>query len=491
MPRTLTSKIVTALTGLVFIISIFYIGLTIVVTRLHFQEITQNLNRSLAANVVSEPLLTDDREINEAAFKAAFDRLMHINPSIELYLLDAAGQIIAFSAPPGKVQRDSVSLDPVHAFLDGTTPFPIRGDDPRDSRARKIFSAARLHGLGALEGYVYIVLGGEKHDSVARMVQGSFILRLAAGVAGVSALVSLAAGFLSFNWLTRRLRRLGDIVNAFRQSDFREPVRLPQWRRTSGDEIDDLGLTFERMSERIAEQVRMLEHADTSRRELIANISHDLRTPMAALQGSLETLQLKADSLSDEDKRRYLELALKHSERLGRLVVELFELATLESPSSQLHVETFSIAELVQDIAQKFAMAADKKDITFETEIPEGAPFVSADIGLIERVLDNLLENAIKFTPAGGTVRIALALENDRIVARVSDTGCGIAAEDLPRIFDRFYRVDRHHPAASDGTGLGLAIAKRTLQLHGSPIDVESEVGAGTTFSFQLAVAGT
>lgn len=490
MPRTLTGKIVAVLTGLVFLISIFYIGLTVVVTRLNFQEITQNLNRSLAANVVNEPLLTDDREIDMAVFKLAFDRLMDINPAIELYLIGPDGRILAFSAPQGTVQRDRIDLAPVHAFLDGATPYPIRGDDPRDAGARKVFSAAPISGVGTPEGYVYIVLGGQQHDTVTRMFQGSFILRLTAGIAGASALVSLAAGFLSFNWLTRRLRRLGDIVDAFRQSDFRAPVRLPQWRRDrGGDEIDRLGLTFEQMSERIADQVHLLEHADASRRELIANISHDLRTPMAALQGSLETLQIKADSLTGPEKERYLDLALKHSKRLGRLVAELFELATLESPASQLHIEPFSIGELVQDVAQKFALAAEQKQLTFETTIPEVAPFVTGDIGLIERVLDNLIGNAIKFTPAGGTVAVALIAEADHIVARVSDTGCGIADEDLPRIFDRFYRVDRHAAGAPEGTGLGLAIAKRTLQLHGSPIDVVSRVGGGTTFSFQLAVA--
>ena len=260
-------------------------------------------------------------------------------------------------------------------------------------------------------------------------------------------------------------------------------------RNVAGDEIDRLGVTVEQMSQRIVDQIRQLRHADASRREMVANVSHDLRTPLTSLQGYLETLLIKEGELSEEERRHYLGLAVKHGRRLSQLTAELFELAMLESREADLHFEPFSLAELVQDVAQKFKLEAEKREICLETEIPKGAPFVSADIALIERVLENLIENAIKYTPEGGTIRLSLILGRGRIAARVSDTGVGIPEAEIPHIFERFYRVEKSRGEGPEGTGLGLAIAQRILQLHGSPIQVESEPGAGTSFTFELPIA--
>jgi signal transduction histidine kinase len=422
--------------------------------------------------------------------------LMVVNPAIEVYLLDPEGRILGFSAPPGKVKREAIPLAPVEAFLAGEENLPIRGADPRDLERRKVFSAAPVVHDGRLEGYLYVVLGGEEHDSVAQMIQGSYILRLSAGIVAAGLAVTLIVGLLSFNWLTRRLRRLIDAVRAFQRGDLDRTRELTRWvRPRDGDEIDQLGRAIERMARRIDEQIRQLSAADASRRELVASVSHDLRTPMTALQGSLETLLMKEESFTPEERRHYLRLAVRHGHRLERLIAELFELATLDSGGAALRFESFSLAELVQDVTQKFGQEAEKKGLTLETELPEGAPFVTADIARIERVLQNLIENAIKYTPDGGRVRLTLVPGERQLTALVSDTGRGIAEADLPHVFERFYRAQGSEAGDSrgegaDGAGLGLAIAKRILQLHGSPIEVESAPGKGTTFRFRLPLHG-
>jgi signal transduction histidine kinase len=180
---------------------------------------------------------------------------------------------------------------------------------------------------------------------------------------------------------------------------------------------------------------------------------------------------------------------LKHSRRLGRLIEELFELATLDSRDTRLHSETFSLGELVQDVAQQFRPEAQSRGLRLETRIPEATTFVSGDIGLVERLLENLIENAIKYTPAGGTVSLSLEPGEDGVLTRVADTGRGIARKDVGRVFERFYRGDGRHAGAPEGVGLGLAIASRIVQLHGSTIDVDSAPGRGTTFSFRLPPA--
>ncbi len=487
MPRTLFGKLVAVLLALLCATSIFYVALTVTTTRLHIQEVTQTLHRNLAADLVKGRRLMAQGKVDRAQLGKVFDMLMVVNPAIEVYLIDAQGKLLAYSAAPGKIKRQSVSVAPIRAFLAPGSTLPIRGDDPRDANGRKTFSAAPVHEAGQLRGYLYVVLGGEIYNSVANMFEASWIMRISAGVAAASLLLVAVIGILSFNWLTRRLRRLTSRLEAFKRRDLGEIETSPRPRPSHAmDEIDELAMTFEDMSQRIDDQIGELEQADSLRRELITNISHDLRTPLASLQGAIETLQIKDQSLSPDDKRRYLDLAHKHSQLLGRLITDLFDLATLESQDRELRFEPFSLAELVQDVAQKFRPMAAGKGLSLKLDMPLNMSRVSGDIGLIERVLTNLADNAIKYTPTGGTVELRVVREDDHITASVADTGPGIPAGELARVFDRSYRVEKDRGDGSEGAGLGLAIAQRILKLHGGRLKVESTPGAGTTFSFHL-----
>jgi two-component system OmpR family sensor kinase len=490
MPKSLSAKLVAVMLALIGLVAAAFVAQSVFTTRLYLEEVSQKLNQPLARNIVESEDLIRGGAANHDALERVFHTLMAINPSIEVYLVDPAGKLLAYSAPPGTVRRQRIDLAPVQAFLAGGATFPLRGDDPRNAQGRKVFSAWPVREGGKLAGYLYVVLGGQAYESVAQMIAGSYILRTAAGVAAASLLLSLAVGLLSFTFLTRRLRRLATAVEAFKRSQFREVLALPGWRRDGrGDEIDELGVVVERMSRRIVEQLDQLRHADAARREMVANVSHDLRTPLTSLQGFLETMLIKEGDLSAEERRRYAELALKHTRRLEHLAEELLELARLESTEPELRFEPFSLAELAQDVVQKFNLEAERKGLRLDAEIPATAPFVSGDIGLIERVMENLIENAIKYTPEGGAIRLTVIPGTDRIAARISDTGPGIAAAELPRIFDRFYRVEKARGEAPAGTGLGLAIVQRILQLHGSPIEVDSRPGVGTSFTFTLPVA--
>ena len=487
MFKTLYGKLAAVLLGLFLLTGILYLTLTLTTTRMHWQEVNQKLNRTLAEHLVTKNILLTKGRVNEAVLKDLFHMLMVINPNIEIYLLDPKGAILAFSAPPEKVKRTNVSLEPIRKFMNQNATLPILGDDPRDADRKKIFSVCPIPAMGPVEGYLYVILSGEEYDTAAQMLQGSYILRLSTGVVIGGLLFAALAGLVLFNLLTRRLRKLASAMETFKQSDFSEPLNPPvHVQGRPGDEIDRLGETFNRMTDRIVLQMNKLKETDALRRELVANVSHDLRTPLASLQGYLETLLLKEGTLTPEEHRNYLEIATKHSERLGKLVAELFELAKLDSRETLPHVESFSLSELVQDVVQKFHLAAEKKKVGLHPELRNDLPFISADIGLIERVFENLIENALRHTPAGGTIAIALTPINGEVKIGVKDTGCGIPPEELPHIFDRFHRVEKHE--RSDGAGLGLAIAKRILELHGCTLEVASLVNQGTTFTFHLPV---
>ena len=368
---------------------------------------------------------------------------MVVNPSIEIYLLDPAGKILAFSAPPGKVKLDRVDLVPIKKWFEDDIVYPLTGDDPRNPARKKVFSAARIPEQGQLQAYLYIILGGEIFDSIAQKLRGSYIMQLSAWWIMASLLFALITGLLLFAYLTRRLKRLA---------------------------------------------AANLKQADTMRRELVANVSHDLRTPLATLQGYIETLLLKNERLSDKDRKRHLEIAIRHCQRLSNLVDELFELAKLDSREIQVQCEPFNISELAHDVVQKFNLTAEKRQITIQIDHDQQLPFANADIAMIERVIENLLDNALRHTSAGGSIRLSFSTQNGDISVCVRDTGSGISEEDLPHIFDRFYHRDRTQEGKAGYSGLGLAITKRILELHGKTILVESKAGSGTAFTFFLPV---
>lgn len=486
MFRTLYSRLALTLFVLLLLVGLMLIQLIGRSTTQYQQEASQKLNASLAEHIVADQPLMQDQKINQQALDGLFHNLMVINPSIELYLLDTQGVVLGYSAPAGKVKRTQIDLDPVKKFIGDSARFPLKGDDPRALDGQKVFSAAEIRNNNGLQGYLYIVLGGEQYDHVVEMLGNSYTLDTALQVLLVALMAALLGGLTVFALQTRRLRLLGNVMRNYAGKDRSGDilVRFPQTGKTN-DEIDELGQQFNAMSEKINKQIHELRHIDGMRREMVANVSHDLRTPLTTMRGYLETLLLKNEELSAEEKKQYLETALSHSQHLGKLVEELFELARLDSSESIVFSEPFSMGELVQDVTQTFQLRAQKKSIRLDAILNPEAPLIYGDIAMLQRVLENLLENGLRHTPEGGRISVSVNVDSGNVVVQITDTGCGIPAEDLPRIFERFYQQDVNRTGGTSA-GLGLAIVKRILELHGSVIKVRSEIDHGTTFSFQM-----
>ena len=312
---------------------------------------------------------------------------------------------------------------------------------------------------------------------------------LLAYVAVASIAFALLAAVCVFQLFTRRLKRLSGAIEALARGGFTAPLHVPG-ADPDGDEIDRLSTLVERMSEHIVGQLEQLQHSETWRRELLANISHDLRSPMASIQGYLEILLLKHGAMPLQEQRSYLEIATRQSERLGKLIRDLFQLSKLEAHEVTAQCEAFSLTELVQDVVQKAQLVAVGRGLQVHALPIARQVQVHADIAMIETVLENLIENALRHTPRGGQVLVAVEPRVERVALRVTDTGCGIADEDMAKLFERYYHVDRSEAGVAGGTGLGLAIVRRIVELHGGAIRVESRLGHGTTFAFDLPVLG-
>ncbi len=458
-------------------------------------EAGQRMNLGLARYVAEHQppgMIGADNQADRARMKELALHVMTINPSVEVYLLDANGRVLAH-ALEGLQGTDpvgaQVDLAPVRRLLsatnDATVLLPVLGTDPRNADRANTFSVAAVAQPGGGMGYLYIVLNGSKAQSVSASLSNSDALRAMAIGAALSTLLASAVLWIAWRQLTRPLRRLTDELQSFRDDGDAHAHGEP------GDEIGVLHRAVQAMQQRIAQQFRRLEDGDRQRRELVSNISHDLRTPLSSIQGYVETVLVRGEALEPAARATHLRTALRHVEVLGKRIADLFELSKLDAGREQPKHEVFCLAELLQDVVQNYRLAAQQRGVALSLSAGSHMQAkVRADIAMIERVLQNLIDNALRYTAQGGTVALAIENRDEFMQISVSDTGRGIETQHLPHIFERYWRAtDAEESGAATSSGLGLAIVKRILDLHGSVVRVHSEFTRGTRFEFLLPQA--
>ena len=448
----------------------------------HDQQLVQQLSSGLAAHIAGTAQLMDSHGWRPEAVRSLFDKLMAVNPSVELYLLDNDGAIVGHAATPGRLKRARVDLQPVYKLIAGAD-LPVLGDDPRSTHTQKVFSAAPVQVDGADGGYVYVVLRSEAHDTLAAELSTDSVLRLSLWIIGLMFLFSMLMGVTAFQLITRPLRALTNKVSDFDSQGERAAALNAGHLSGGSDEISVLRAAFVQMGQRIAGQWQAMAQADQQRRDLLANISHDLRTPLTSLHGYLETLRLKDQGLSVADRRRYLDIALGQSRKVGMLAQALFELARLESGLIHPQLATFALADVVQDVLQKMELAAEARRHQLLVEMPTAVPAVRADLAMIERVLTNLLDNAIRHNPESTRITVRLTAQVPGVQVEIRDNGRGIDAALRLGLFSRTPALGR---AAGENGGLGLIIVQRMLQLHGSELKLVSQAPEGAVFRFVL-----
>ena len=227
---------------------------------------------------------------------------------------------------------------------------------------------------------------------------------------------------------------------------------------------------------------------DSSRREFVANVSHELRTPLTNVKGYTETLLDAGDELDGETRRNFLQVIYNESDRMTHIVKDLLTLSQLDYGKMDMEMSPIPVKLIVQNIASAMLIEARGQGLTLETKLEEPLPLILADRNRMEQVIANIVSNAIKYNRPGGTVTLSAFSQEDKVVIKVQDTGIGIPQEDIPRLFERFYRVDKARSRERGGTGLGLAIAKEIVEQHQGTIGVESQLDAGTTVTITLPV---
>ncbi len=327
----------------------------------------------------------------------------------------------------------------------------------------------------------------EIHVLIGRLEQ---IYPLGVGALSILVFLMLAAMFdlVYFMENTKQYRSVTRTISAFARGDLAKRVQGQHH-----GPIGELALSFNKMADTIVTNLRELEGIDSLRRELIANVAHDLGGPVTSILGYLETILIRQGRLSKEDEIKYIEVALSNARFLSKLVGELSDLSKLDSREVTLRLERFSLATLLKDALARFSKEAETKKITLRTNVADGLPDIFGDVIMLERAFSNLIENAITFTPAGGSVELeARAGSNSKdLLVRITDTGPGIPEGDLPHIFDRFYRVDKDRSRTTGGSGLGLAIVKKILDAHGAYVAVDSLPSQRPGTSFEVTFSNT
>lgn len=482
---TLSQRLTLLFIALLSLCAIVACGVQLWASKQYGDAMVQRLSGGLAQHIIQrEPLLDKQGQVERSALQPLFNRLMTFNPSVELYILSPQGELLADAAPPGHIKRQSVSITPVQQALSGAT-MPVYGDDPRSDK-QKVFSVAPLRQNGELRGYLYIILQGEELNALAEQAWQKTLWSTVLWSLLLVALFGALAGGLVWYWVTRPVRLLTHEVSGLEQdsiSAIKQLAARPLESQPAG-EVALLRNNFIELAQKIASQWDQLADSDRQRREFIANISHDLRTPLTALLGYLETLSLKSATLSAEENQHYLAIALRQGHKVRHLSQQLFELARLEHGSIKPQRERFAIGELISDVAQKFDLAVETRQLRLHIDVPRPLPMINADLSMIERVVTNLLDNAIRHTPPGGEIGLKVWQEGEQLQVEVNDSGPGIDDHLRETLFQRPSALSPQASRDNRG-GLGLLIVKRMLELHGGEIRL-MEAARGACFRFYV-----
>ncbi|MBV4358826.1 sensor histidine kinase [Pinibacter aurantiacus] len=475
-------KIAVVFTTLLVLLGLAFVVIASKYSSSYYTSAHQELYGDLARHLATFTKPFKDGKPDTTVTHDIIHSTMVANPSVEVYLLDTAGNITDYVVPDTTVQIRKVDIAKVKQWLTAREGDKPMGDNPKQPNEPSIFSAASVYDKGKLSGYVYAVLSSEKQRNILNAVNGHLYYRLGMYIFFTVLLVTFIVGLVTFFLITRSIDGIVNVVKRFKEGDYTA--------RIEGHDKGNLGMltsTFNEMADVIVDNIEKITATDKFRQELIANVSHDLRTPLAITRGYVETLMIKEADLTELDKRKYLNIIYDSAKKLSVLVEQLFQFAKLEANLITPQKEPFLINELVSDILVANELKAKERKVILHIDAAGALPAVMADIALTERVFQNLLDNAFSHTPEGGSIIVSLINEDEGIKVQVSDTGVGIAKEQQPFIFER-YRQPGSAQGEKKGMGIGLAIVKKILELHQATIEVISEPGRGTTFLFVLPV---
>ncbi|MCC8049005.1 MAG: ATP-binding protein [Oscillospiraceae bacterium] len=388
------------------------------------------------------------------------------------YVLD--GETAAVLSRSGTDETSYVSLTPnLLTALSGSEGF--------ESNSQADYMDVALPVSGESGSFIIYIIDSketvrEQSDALFRIIMES----LAVGLA-ISVLLTL----LLARTLITPIRSLTTAAEKVAAGDF---SKIPD--NPARDEIGTLSRTFNDMADQLERSIDEMRRSENMRREFVANVSHELRTPVTSIKSYAETLEDAEGAMDPETEQHFLEVIVRESDRMTKIVQDLLTLSRFDAGSIDFDFQEFSFEKSVQDVYAAQLIEAQRHGHEFTLSFKTPVPKICGDRQRIEQVMINMISNAIKYTRSGGRIRLTAGCENNEVWFTVRDNGIGIPEEDVPHIFERFYRVDKARSRESGGTGLGLSIAHEIVERHNGRIDVKSRSGHGTTMTVTLPVEG-
>ena len=397
---------------------------------------------------------------------------------VEASLRDAFGRVpqnVAFVIRGGRVVTNRRFQLPPQIETAARRSMTDRIDEPRQGRPR-VRRFPQVYVNGEVRGVVVVLPAGGPIEAALRThgpaLLGAGLLLLVVGTLGVM--------FFVLTPTRKRLESLEAAASALGEGD--ATARAPEG---GVDEIARLATAFNRMAEELERRMHDLTRADQVRRQLLADVSHELMTPLTAIRGYLETLAMPALAKDDPTREKFLRIVTEETGRLEAIIGDLLDLARLEGGGGEIDVEKVPVSWLFERVKERHGVQVAQRDITLDTDIEPGAEHVRADGRRLEQAVQNLVANGVRHTPNGGRVRVSAARVNGHIRLRVEDSGPGISPEHLPLVFDRFYKIDQAR-ATGGGSGLGLSIVKAIVERHGGYVKASAAEDGGARFDLLL-----
>lgn len=443
-------------------------------------EELQRTHRGLAADVAaalqgyfSEPgaLSASVGDVNHAIYS-----FQQAHPNVSVFILDPNGRILWSPGERDATAKLSIDVEPIRKFLAGGA-LPLYGTNPGGKRPT-VFAAAPLSLFGR-PGYVYLTLANHRSSAWSEFFLINTSLRMLMVVAILCAIICGTIGALAIHLVTKRFRDIAEVLRRYRGGDFSK--RLDD---EGHDELAEVSHAVNSMLDTVETQLDLLRRKDLVRRELISNIWHDLKAPVTSISGHLDLLIDRDAELPPERRRELVAILRRSTGMLSSMLADLYELGRLEAKDIQPSRARCEIGELAEEVVAMLRAGADEAGVALNVNSDEDL-HGWCDPDLVLRVFMNLVDNAIRHTPSGGSVSVRVTNAPGGVLVSVSDTGVGIPRESLPFLFERYFQIDGDS-RRNGNAGLGLAIVKRILEAHDVSISVESTENVGTTFSFVI-----
>jgi signal transduction histidine kinase len=480
---TLFRRILILVFTLITVLSFVFILITYLSTLNFYQVSTELLNKDVASHIAKFTSPFEKRGLNKQKADSVFYQAMVISPNVEVYFLDTNGNVMYYHGSPDEIKLSQVPLESIKDYISDSGQKYIKGADPRDPAVPKIFSSAIVRGKSGNLGYIYVILDSKQYRTLTHLLFKSSAGGLLFRVFILVLLVAIVVSWLYVRRLQQNFQNLIVVLEKFEGGDLK--ARFPV---NSNSDLAPVTHAFNKMANMLVQNIEKLKNTEIERKDFTANISHDLRTPLAIARGYAETLYLNSEqnNISSSERDEYLKLITGNIQIVESRVQQLLDLSKIESPALTLNVQPFIFSEIVQEFVHSAQLTASEKGIKIVCINCEDPSWVSADIHLMERVIQNLLDNALKFTTNSGEITIGLVKQHEFLIFEIKNTGNPIPSPLLEWLNNN----EMLFPSSRPNTrGLGLIILKTILQLHKFPLKVESIKEVENIFSFQMPVS--